>query len=159
MVVPHNVPDPQSSVSIFIQILPLLGWGGLFTERGIRCKYWLSSSLYTLPLFNSINLFQNSSTLHMTENAKRRERGKKRELIRDRDKRSVTRGSRQKAGSEREWERDRQKKRLMRQSTEIENWMIRGVRGGKGKIREEESRRSSYPFALQLIKDWMRLLS
>lgn len=52
---------------------------------------------------------------------------------------------------EREGQRDRQRKRLMRQSGEIENRMIKRAQRGREKIREEESRRSSYPFTLQLI--------
>lgn len=54
--------------------------------------------------------------------------------------------------------RDGQWERLMRQSWEIENWVIKPVPERRLKIREEESGRSSCPFTLQLILEWMRLV-
>lgn len=106
--------DPQQRVSILI--LNLLA-GCLLKEASdpnIDCLQ--------LPLFNSINLCSTSSTLHMTEKAKRQEselsaqeqRGEKRR-VKGWEKKGNDRPG------EREGRRDRQKKRLMRQSGEIEN--------------------------------------
>lgn len=144
----HN---PQQWVSILILNITLM--------VGCFLKQASDANIDKLPPFNSVNLLIQKRTpqrqKRQKDNVQRvpRKRGVWKEVL------QAGRNKVKDRQWEREGQRDRQKKRLMRQSGEIENWMIKWAQRGREKIREEESRRSSYPFTLQLIWEWMRLLS